>query len=91
MLGMDEPLATIASAMGWAASFGLTCDKALARVVREWKNRFEEYGVAAEEIDKVSSAFKHVREIGEWSWGSSLASGGDSLRATRCGHLTRPP
>lgn len=63
-------LATLTNAMGWAARFGLTRDKALAtvdrvwRVVREWQGRFEEYGVAAGEIDKVSSAFRHAREIG---------------------------
>ncbi len=67
-------MAILASAMGWVARFGLTHDKALAsvdkvwRVLREWKNRFEEYGVAAEEIDKVSSAFRHAWEIGGWSW-----------------------
>jgi len=69
-IGPQGRLATLANAMGWAARFGLTRDKALAsvdkvwRVVREWKGRFEEYGVAAEEIDKVSSAFRHAREIG---------------------------
>lgn len=69
-IGPQGRLATLTNAMGWAARFGLTRDKALAsvdkvwRVVREWKNRFEEYGVAAEEIDKVSSAFRHAREIG---------------------------
>lgn len=69
-IGPQGRLATLANAVGWAARFGLTRDKALAsvdkvwRVVREWKNRFEEYGVGAEEIDKVSSAFRHAREIG---------------------------
>jgi hypothetical protein len=31
--------------------------------VREWKGRFEEYGVSADEIDKVGSAFRHAREL----------------------------
>lgn len=70
-VGPRGRLATLANAMGWAVRFGLTHDKALAsvdrvwRVVREWKNRFEEYGVSADEIDKVSSAFRHARELGE--------------------------
>jgi serine/threonine-protein kinase HipA len=58
------------NAMGWAARFGLTRDKALAnvdrvwRATREWKARFEEHGVPAGEIDKVSCAFRYVRELG---------------------------
>ncbi|MEW6132825.1 MAG: HipA domain-containing protein [Pseudomonadota bacterium] len=69
-IGPQGRLATLVNAMGWSARFGLTRDKALAtvdrvwRVVREWKNRFEEYGVPAGEIDKVVSAFRHAREIG---------------------------
>jgi len=69
-IGPQGRLATLANAMGWAARFGLTRDKALAtvdrvwRAVREWKSRFEEYGVPAGEIDKVSSAFRHARELG---------------------------
>jgi serine/threonine-protein kinase HipA len=69
-IGPQGRLATLTNAMGWAARFGLTRDKALAivdrlwRVVREWKGRFEDYGVPAVEIDKVSSAFRHAREVG---------------------------
>jgi serine/threonine-protein kinase HipA len=69
-IGAQGRLATLTNAMGWAARFGLTRDKALAtvdkvwRVVREWKGRFEEYGVSADEINKVSSAFRRAREIG---------------------------
>ncbi|MHB1233250.1 MAG: type II toxin-antitoxin system HipA family toxin [Burkholderiales bacterium] len=69
-VGPQGRLATLTNAMGGAARFGLTHDKALAavdkvwRVVREWKGRFEEYGVPGAEIDKVSAAFRHAREIG---------------------------
>jgi len=69
-IGPQGRLATLTNAMAWAARFGLTHDKARAtidrvwQVVREWKNRFEEYGVPAAQIDKVSSAFRHAREIG---------------------------
>ena len=69
-IGPQGRLASLTNAMGWAVRFGLTHDKALGaidriwRVVREWKERFEEYGVSADEIDKVSSAFRHARDIG---------------------------
>lgn len=69
-IGPQGRLATLANAMGWAARFGLTRDKASAvidrvwRVVREWKGYFEQFGVPPGEIDKVSSAFRHARELG---------------------------
>lgn len=69
-IGPQGRLATLTNAMGWAARFGLTRDKALAtidrvwRVAREWKGHFEEYGISADEIDKISSAFRHARELG---------------------------
>lgn len=69
-IGPQGRLATLTNAMGWAARFGLTRDKALATisrvwsVAREWKGHFEEYGVSADEIDKISSAFRHARELG---------------------------
>lgn len=69
-IGPQGRLASLANAMGWAARFGLTHAKALDvidgiwRVVREWKGRFEEYGVPPDEIDKVSSAFRHARDVG---------------------------
>ncbi len=62
-------LATVDNAMGWSARFGLTHDKARAsidkvwRVVREWKARFEEYGVAARQMEKIDSAFRHIKHI----------------------------
>ena len=69
-VGPQGRFATLTNAMGWAARFGLTHAKALTtidriwRIVREWKNRFEEYGVPAKEIDKVAAAFRHARDIG---------------------------
>ena len=68
-VGPHGRLATLANALGGAARFGLTHDKAHAvvdtvwRVVREWKAQFEEFGVPGTEIDKVSAAFRHAREI----------------------------
>lgn len=69
-IGPQGRLATLTNAIGWAARFGLTRDKALATisrvwsVAREWKGRFEEYGVSADEVDKIGSAFRHARELG---------------------------
>lgn len=69
-IGPQGRLATLTNAMGWAARFGLTHEKALHAVdrvwgvVREWKGRFEEYGVPSREIDQVASAFRHARELG---------------------------
>ena len=34
------------------------------RGVREWRNHFEEHGVAGNDIDAVSSAFLHARYLG---------------------------
>lgn len=68
-VGPQGRLATIENAMAWSARFGLTHDKATAaidrvwRVVREWKARFEDYGVAPPQIEKVTSAFRHMRDI----------------------------
>lgn len=69
-IGAQGRLATLTNALSWAARFGLTRAKALAtidrvwRVVREWQGHFEACGVAAAEIDKVGSAFRHAREMG---------------------------
>jgi len=79
-IGPQGRLATLANAIGWAARFGLTCDKTLAtidrvwRFVREWKNCFEEYGVTAEKIDKVSSAFRMRVRLAGWSLGSRFGA-----------------
>ena len=65
-IGAQGRAATITNAMSIYARFGLT--KATAehiidriwRVVREWKQRFEGYGVAGSEIGKISTAFRHI-------------------------------
>ena len=68
-VGAQGRLATLTNALSGAARFGLSHDQALAivdnvwRAVREWKARFEEFGVPGSEIDKVSAAFRHAREI----------------------------
>lgn len=69
-VGQQGRLATLTNALSWSSRFGLTQDKAIYivdriwRVVREWKERFEEWQVPPNEIEKISSAFRHAREIG---------------------------
>jgi serine/threonine-protein kinase HipA len=33
------------------------------KTVREWKLRFEEYNVPADQIEKIAPAFRHVDEV----------------------------
>ncbi len=69
-IGQQGRLATLDNALSWYARFGLTRDSAIEAinnvwtVVREWKGRFEEFGVPSSEIDKISSAFRHARDMG---------------------------
>ena len=62
--------ATLGNAVSWCERFGLSRADAIAeidriwRVIREWRNHFEEFGVAGEDIDAVSSAFLHARHLG---------------------------
>ncbi|MCU6669545.1 HipA domain-containing protein [Enterobacteriaceae bacterium H4N4] len=62
--------ATLVNALSWCERFGLNRGDAIAeidriwRVVREWRNHFEEHGVAGNDIDAVSSAFLHARDLG---------------------------
>lgn len=71
-LGIGERgrLATLDNALSWYSRFGLTRASAIEvigrvwSVVREWKGRFEEFGVSGSEIDKIGSAFRHARDIG---------------------------
>jgi serine/threonine-protein kinase HipA len=69
-IGAQGRLATLPNAMSWSSRFGLTQDRAYAaidrvwRVAREWKERFESYGVPPTLIQKVESAFRHARDVG---------------------------
>jgi serine/threonine-protein kinase HipA len=69
-IGQQGRLATLDNALSWYARFGLTRDVAIEAinhvwsVVREWKGRFEEFGVPSSEIDKIGSAFRHARDMG---------------------------
>jgi serine/threonine-protein kinase HipA len=52
--------------------FGLTEEQAretvdrIARCVREWRTWFEQFGVEAKDLEIVSSAMRHPRDVG---WG----------------------
>ena len=69
--------ATIENALSWCERFGLSRKDAVAecdriwRIVREWRNYFEESGVTGGDIDAVSPAFLHIRELG----GEALCNG----------------
>lgn len=62
--------ATLMNALSWCERFGLNRVEATAeidriwRVVREWRNHFEEHGVTGKDIDAVSPAFLHARYLG---------------------------
>ena len=62
--------ANVSNAMSKYAQFGLDRNAALAiidriwRVVREWKSRFEEFGVAGKDIELVTGAFRHIDDVG---------------------------
>jgi len=69
-IGAQGRLATLPNAMSWSSRFGLTHDRAYAaidrvwRVAREWKERFESYGVPPTLTHKVESAFRHAKDVG---------------------------
>ncbi|MDO8958853.1 MAG: HipA domain-containing protein [Rhodocyclaceae bacterium] len=68
-VGQQGRLATLDNALSDYARFGITKGDALAvidriwRVVREWKTRFEGYGVPGQEIEKIAPAFRHIDEV----------------------------
>ena len=74
-VGSQGKSATLINAMSEYGRFGLTKDVALTiieriwLVVREWKTHFEECNISAVEINKVQSAFRHVRDLGGKEFG----------------------
>jgi serine/threonine-protein kinase HipA len=68
-IGRQGRLATLDNALSAYARFGITRQDALEiidriwRVVREWKVRFEGYGVAGREIEAIASALRHLDEV----------------------------
>lgn len=68
-IGRQGRSATLDNALSGYARFAITLQDALEiidriwRVVREWKVRFEGYGVAGREIEAIAPAFRHLDEI----------------------------
>ncbi len=68
-VGHQGRLATLDNALSGYARFGITRQDALEiidriwRVVREWKVRFEGYGVAGREIEAIAPALRHLDEV----------------------------
>ena len=68
-VGQKGRLATLDNALSAYARFGITRQDALEiidriwRVVREWRVRFESYGVVGCEIEAIASAFRHLDEV----------------------------
>jgi serine/threonine-protein kinase HipA len=69
-IGKEGRHATIPNALSNAPMFGLLEDKAkeivdrIATKVREWKVYFEDMAVSDDDIDRVSSAMRHPRDVG---------------------------
>lgn len=68
-VGRQGRLATLDNALSEYSRFGITKGDAQAvidriwRVVREWKTRFEGYGVPGQAIEQITPAFRHVDEV----------------------------
>lgn len=69
-VGAKGKEATLTNALSWSERFGLNHQNAIGeidsvwRVVREWRNHFEEQGVDGRDIDAISPAFLHARYLG---------------------------
>lgn len=69
-VGAHGKEATLINAVSWSERFGLNRADAITeidriwRVVREWRNHFEAYGISGSDIDGVSAAFLHARYLG---------------------------
>lgn len=68
-VGPEGRIATLDNAFAGRETFTLSADvaaRSIARIwgtVREWKVRFEEYGVPADQIEKIAPAFRHIDHV----------------------------
>jgi serine/threonine-protein kinase HipA len=68
-VGPEGKIATLDNAFAGRETFTLSADVAaqsIARIwstVREWKARFEEYQVPADQIEKIAPAFRHIDDV----------------------------
>lgn len=68
-VGPEGKIATLDNAFAGREIFTLSADVAaqsiarIWRTVREWKARFEEYQVPADQIEKITPAFRHIDDV----------------------------
>ena len=68
-VGPEGRSATLDNAFAGRETFTLATDTAaqsisrIWKTVREWKVRFEEYNVPADQIEKIAPAFRHIDEV----------------------------
>jgi serine/threonine-protein kinase HipA len=68
-VGPEGKIATLDNAFAGRETFTLSADVAaqsiarIWRTVREWKVRFEEYQVPADQIEKIAPAFRHIDDV----------------------------
>jgi serine/threonine-protein kinase HipA len=68
-VGPEGRSATLDNAFAGRETFTLSTDTAaqsisrIWKTVREWKVRFEEYNVPADQIEKIAPAFRHIDEV----------------------------
>jgi serine/threonine-protein kinase HipA len=68
-IGTQGRAATLDNALSGYANFGITFEDAnqiidrIWSVVREWKVYFESFGVPESEINKISTAFRHIDDV----------------------------
>ena len=68
-VGPQGKLATLDNAYGAKERFGLSAQQAsdiidrVWRVTRQWKTHFENLGIAADQIEGISLAFRHIDDI----------------------------
>jgi serine/threonine-protein kinase HipA len=68
-VGPEGRNATLDNAFAGREIFTLSADTAaqsiagIWKIVREWKVHFEEYGVPADQLEKIAPAFRHIDEI----------------------------
>jgi serine/threonine-protein kinase HipA len=68
-VGPEGRAATLDNAFAVREMFTLSASSAAAgitriwKTVREWKVHFEEYGVSADQIEKITPAFRHIDAV----------------------------
>lgn len=80
-VGPHGKLATLDNAYAAKERFGLSVQQAnfiierVWRVTRQWKTHFESLGISANQIEKITLAFRHIDDIGSPELIKTLAKG----------------